>query len=115
VLCIIDEPTRPVLQPLNSSSQQLRRIGKKIRVNGKGFGPNVMCELMGKFINNQIELNEKMDRIGNVNQTQEIDLNINLGLPATSINAFLELEAKMKEPANMNQLVSLTNYRRILI
>jgi hypothetical protein len=88
-------------------------LGKKVRDKGKGFGPNVLCELMGKFINNQIELNEKMDKMGNVNQTQEIDLNINLGLPVTSIDAFFELEAKMSETANMNQLVSFLNLKKI--
>jgi hypothetical protein len=82
-------------------------MGKKVHDHDQKYGPKLLCQMMGKVINNQRELNEKVDRIGNATQTQEMNLNINLGIPVTSIDAFFELEAKMSEEVNLNQLVRL--------
>ena len=38
---------------------------------------------------------------------------VNLGLPATSIDAFFKLEAEMAEPANVKQLVNILILNKI--
>jgi len=94
---------RAVLRQLNG--QRSRPGSKNPRDGGRLDGPQVLYQLLGKVLNNQNGIKEKMDRNGGQESSQQLDQNINLGLPVSSLEGFHELEEKLIQPAYMSQMV----------
>jgi hypothetical protein len=61
--------------------------------------------MLGKVLNNQKEMKERMDRNESQDACQQLEQNINLGIPVPSLEGFYELEEKLVQPAYMSQLV----------
>jgi hypothetical protein len=92
---------RAVLRQVNGRSRPQSKNSK----NGRLDGPQVFYQMLGKVLNNQNEMKERMDRNESRGAGQQLEQNINLGIPVSSLEALYELEEKLVQPAYMSQLV----------
>ena len=61
--------------------------------------------MLGKVLNNQNEMKEKMDHNLSQDTSQQLEQNIDLGIPVSSLEGYYELEEKRAQPAYMSQMV----------